>query len=158
MTLENDGGHITWQTGALPQKRVAGAWYAFAGSQGEAELVVDQKPLLRFPLGSSRDFEVEAGDSRLCYRALPERSGAAYGRYVLLTGGSGKPLALTVRYSSGMSTEPLFHTLDLKAEGGSDSCVAASAVPSVNGAARILDGSANTYPQDTGRFRVAEVY
>jgi hypothetical protein len=117
-----------------------------------------------FPLGSLDDFKVSDADHRLCYRAEPPRGDMAYGGYVLFTRtGRPGPAALSVRFRSGMSAEPLFFSLDQREDRDRlraliADCHPEAPVTPVNGVGRILDATANHYPEDTGRWSVVSIH
>ncbi|HEV7502177.1 MAG TPA: hypothetical protein VGQ33_19315, partial [Vicinamibacteria bacterium] len=71
------------------------------------------------------------------------------------------PVALRAAYRAGLSQEPMFFVIDRRAI-SSDLARAARACgvegTVTDGAARILDGTRNNYPEDTGRWTVAGVF
>jgi len=75
----------------------------------------------------------------------------------------GRPLPLEVRFRTGMREEPAFFVPDRRREPDDlrpllAACGANPGVPLVRGVATVTDASHNQYPEDTGRWRVAEVY
>jgi hypothetical protein len=135
---------------------------AYSGTRGEAELRVAGAPALRFPLGAHESFEASGGEWRLCHRAEPPRPDRAYGEYVLVGPSPARaPLPLSVAYRAGLSQEPMFFVIDRRAASAdlvraARACGVAGAV--TDGAARIVDGTRNNYPEDTGRWTVAGVF
>jgi hypothetical protein len=154
----------TWESAAVPEAPVvAAAFAAYSGTRGEAELRVSGIPVLRFPLGAREDFDVRGGAWRLCYRAEPPRQDRAYGAYVAVGPPSapGAPLAFAAHYRAGLSLEPMFFVVDRRraaAELRGAAAACAPGVPATEGAARVVDGSHNNYPEDTGRWTVGGVY
>ena len=151
-------GWAEWETAPPPASSAAFAWTAWAGTRGEADLAVDGRTVLRFPLGATWDFEAEGGGYRLCHAFEAVRGEKPYGVYVLRgPATAGHPLRLRVRFRTGMGHDPLFYVVDSRRDPASlgASCGATTATP---GAARILDATKNNYPEDTGRWTVTGVY
>lgn len=153
---------MDWETADVTAGAVALGWFAYSGTRGEAELLVDGATL-RFPLGSTADFDVRGEAWRLCHRAEAPRQDRAYGAYVLLgrARAPGRPLALRARYGAGLSQDPMFYVIDRRRaaadlEPAHRACDPSA--PLVDGAARIVDGSHNNYPEDTGRWTAAALY
>jgi hypothetical protein len=101
----------------------------------------------------------------MCYRPLGERGGSPYGGFVLSR--ERWPRAesprFDVSFKSGMSVEPMFFSVnthprtdDLKAL--FDSCGVPATAMRLHGASRTIDGSRNSYPDDTGKWRIAAVF
>jgi hypothetical protein len=91
----------------------------------------------------------------------------AYGGYVLFVPLARQgPMALTVRFLSGMSAEPLFFSLDQRQDKDRLSALiarcrhpsGAASIKAIEGVGRILDATANHYPEDTGRWSVVSVH
>jgi hypothetical protein len=156
-------GWIDWETApAAASRATAFVFAAYSGTRGEAELRVAGVPALRFPLGAREGFDVSGGGWRLCHRAEPPRQDRAYGEYVLAGPAPARaPVALRAAYRAGLSQEPMFFVIDRRAI-SSDLARAARACgvegAVTDGAARILDGTRNNYPEDTGRWTVAGVF
>jgi hypothetical protein len=117
---------------------------------------------LRFPLGARESFDVSGSGWRLCHRAEPPRQDRAYGEYLLVgPAAPGAPLSLRAGYRAGLSQEPMFFVIDRRVV-SADLVRAARACgvegPVRDGAARIVDGTRNNYPEDTGRWTAAAVY
>ena len=118
--------------------------------------------VLGFPLGPASDFDVSGQGWRLCYRAEPPRQDRAYGAYVLTGPASaGEAVRVRAQYRAGLSQDPLFFVIDrhpdpARLERAARACGLGG--PVVDGAARIVDGSRNNYPEDTGRWSVSQVY
>ena len=118
--------------------------------------------MLRFPLGARESFDVSASGWRLCHRAEAPRQDRAYGEYVLVgPAPAGAPVPLRVGYRAGLSQEPMFFVIDRRVISAdlvraARACGVEGAVR--DGAARIVDGTRNNYPEDTGRWTVSAVY
>jgi len=156
-------GWIEWETAAgAPSGPTAFALAAYSGTRGDAELRVAGSPLLRFPLGARDSFDVSAGGWRLCHHAEAPRQDRAYGEYVLVgPAPAGAPVPLRVGYRAGLSQEPMFFVIDRRVISAdlvraARACGVEGAVR--DGAARIVDGTRNNYPEDTGRWTVSAVY
>ena len=165
IALRSNQGHLVWESRPLPPDRPAAlVFFAYSGTRGQAELLVNGQPILDFPLGSLEDFRRELGPYRLCYRAEPPRGDMAYGGYTLiLPEGRGEPAHLEVRFRSGMSAESMFFSLDTRKDGTDVAQLAGGCDPPpsaamVDGVGRIIDASRNSYPGDTGRWSVAAVF
>ena len=165
ISLANNEGRLLWETEPVgPEERAAAAFFAYTGSRGRAELLVEGQPVLSFPLGSDRDFEIKTPPYRLCYRVEPPRAGMPYGGYVLtLDARREGPIALGAKFLSGMSVETMFVSLDMtRTEAKALVDLAARCeIPQerhVVGVGRIVEAERNSYPQDTGRWSVAEVF
>jgi hypothetical protein len=165
LTLSSNEGGLTFETEAALGRQTAWGFFAYSGSRDEAEIRTETAGPFRFPLGSVKDFSVEGEGSQLCYRARRERAGSSYGGYVLLTRKAqpGRSEMVTVSFRSGMSIEPLHFHLDNRALPSElaklfDECRVPATVAHQKGAARILDASRNSYPDDTGKWRVGSVY
>jgi hypothetical protein len=147
ITLERNSGHLTWRTPVVPAApSTVTTFAAYSGERGEAELWINGTRGPSFPLGATQDFEIRAGAYALRLQAQPKRGGMAYGVYTLQAPVSTRDrmLELSVRFRSGMSIEPMFFSLDARAEG-------ASAILDV-------DARSNSYPETTGRWGVAELF
>jgi 4-amino-4-deoxy-L-arabinose transferase-like glycosyltransferase len=156
-------GRIEWESApAAAAGPTAFVFAAYSGTRGEAEMRIAGTPLLRFPLGARESFEASGGGWRLCHRAEPPRQDRAYGEYVLVGPAPGRaPLSLSVAYRAGLSQEPMFFVIDRRAASpdlvrAARQCGVEGAV--TDGAARIIDGTRNNYPEDTGRWTVAGVF
>ena len=155
-------GWIEWETAPAPASPATFVFAAYSGTRGDAELRVEGRPVLRFPLGARTDFEVSGAGWRLCHRAAP-RQDRAYGHYAL-TGTAdapGRPLVLRADYRAGLSQEPMFFVIDRRAPAAelvraTRPCSAATGVQ--HGAARVLDATRNNYPEDTGRWTVGALF
>jgi 4-amino-4-deoxy-L-arabinose transferase-like glycosyltransferase len=168
VALATNEGRLSWETApapvVAPTRELAIGFFAYSGRAGSAELLVGESVVARLPLGSTEDFEAGVAPHRLCHRAEPPRGDMAYGGYVLVTPATrAGALPLGVRFRSGMSAEPLFFSLDQRGDAArlasllAACAVRPSAVP-VDGVGRVLDASANHYPETTGRWSVAALY
>jgi hypothetical protein len=163
VTLKHDQGWQSWRSGAPSDGRAALAFSAWSGNRGDAELWVDGAPRLRFPLGSSQDFKVEAGRYRICYCAEAPRGYKPYGTYFFLAPASPTAVTLEVRFLTGMSTRPMFFIVDRRrplSERASllpTSC-AEKGTPLLEGVGEVTDAAHNSYPEDTGRWTVDSIY
>jgi 4-amino-4-deoxy-L-arabinose transferase-like glycosyltransferase len=165
LELGTNEGRLSWETEAFPPSpRAAIGFFAYSGKTGTAELILDGAVAAKFPLGSAEDFEVSFPPRRLCHRAEAPRGDMGYGGYVVFTPAErAGPLSLTVRFLSGMSAEPLFFSLDQRRDRERllaliSDCQLPPGVTPVDGVGRILDASANHYPEDTGRWSVVAVH
>jgi len=165
LTLASDGGHLRWESAALPAApRVVLGFAAYSGDRGEARLQRDGRTLLSFPLEGNRDFEREGGGHRLCYLEEGSRGDKPYGAYFLFgPAAEPSPAQLGVSFHSGMSVEPMRFIVDTRRDPAEletllPRCEPPGSTTFVPGAARLLDASRNSYPEDTGRWTVAEVY
>jgi 4-amino-4-deoxy-L-arabinose transferase-like glycosyltransferase len=156
-------GWIDWETApAAAAGATAFVFAAYSGTRGEAELRVAGRPEVRFPLGARESFDVSGGGWRLCHRAEPPRQDRAYGQYVLVGPAAPRaPVSLRVAYRAGLSQEPMFFVIDRRAISAdlvraARACGVGGAV--TDGAARIVDGTRNNYPEDTGRWTVSAAY
>jgi hypothetical protein len=156
-------GWIDWETApAAPSGQTAFVFAAYSGTRGDGELRVAGRPVLPLPLGARESFERSGGGWRLCHQAEPPRQDRAYGEYVLVgPAPAGAPLPLRIGYRAGLSQEPMFFVVDRRAI--SKDLVRAARACGVegaltDGAARIVDGTHNNYPEDTGRWTVSAVY
>jgi len=163
VTLANNEGSISWESAPPPRvSQIAFGFGAYSGNRGRADLVVQDRTLLSFPLGAREDFDLRADVFWLCHRAEPSGYNP-YGSYFLIgpPDASGKPMELCVRFRTGMSAEPMFFVIDQHK--GRDSlarqlerCDPAPRTALVAGTVR--DASRNNYPEDTGRWSVAAVF
>ena len=166
ITLSSNQGRLEWETAAVPQgERLGLGFFAYSGKEGRAELLVGGKPVFELFLGSKEDVDLERPPERLCFRAEAPRGDMAYGGYLLIIPRpeSRERLKVEVRFRSGMSIERRFFSLDLGRNADDLTDLAARCniprdVALMNGAARIVDASSNSYPQDTGRWSVASVF
>jgi len=157
VTIAQNEGWGEWETEAAPSSESAFAWGAWSGTRGEAELSVDGKAALRFPLGSTWDFDVEGAGYKLCHAFEGIRGEKPYGVYVLSgPARPGHPSTLRVHFRTGLAHDALFYVVDAKrSPAGVGKCSPSAAVP---GAVRILDATRNNYPEDTGRWTVTGVF
>ena len=158
ITIGQNEGWAEWETAPPPSAPAAFAWAAWSGTRGEAELSMDGRALLRFPLGATWDFAVEGSGYRLCHASEGIRGEKPYGTYVLSgPAAGGRPSALGVRFRTGLAHEPLFYVIDAgrAAPLPVDRCGVANAT---TGAARVVDATKNNYPEDTGRWTVTGVF
>lgn len=165
ISLANNEGRLLWETEPVGTgERAVTAFFAYTGSRGRAELLVEGEPALSFPLGSDEAFEIETPPYRLCYRAEAPRAGMPYGGYVLtMDAGREGPIALGAKFMSGMSVEPMFVSLDMRrtqAKALADLAARCDVGQKrrVVGVGRITEAETNSYPKDTGRWFVAEVF
>lgn len=166
VTLGQNEGRLPFESAPLPRaSRVALGFAAYSGERDEAQLLVEGRPVLTFPLGRREDFDVESPPYRLCHRAGGLRGDKPYGAYYLLGPATapGRSLGLEVRFKTGMSAAPMFFVVDRKSDPGElkaglGRCGLSEPIPFVRGAVRILDGSRNNYPEDTGRWTVTGVF
>jgi hypothetical protein len=160
ITVGQNEGWTEWETAPAPASPAAFAWAAFAGTRGEAELAMDGRPLLRFPLGATWSFEAEGSGYHLCYAPEGIRGEKPYGVYVLSGPAvAGRAATLRVRFQTGMGHEPLFYVVDgERTAGGAPLGGVCGAAAATTGAARVLDATSNNYPEDTGRWTVTGVF
>jgi len=162
VTLTSNEGSYAWDSPSVtPGEAAALSFRAFSHGEGEAELLVGGAPVLRFPLGSSSDFDVAGSSYALCYRADAPRGDNEYGSYLLRLpedSVQGGPVRLGVRFRSGMSRTRRFFTVDPGAGGEPPHCDIDDTVAVVPGLGRVVDASRNSYPRDTGRWSVDKVY
>ncbi len=118
ITLESNEAHFGWKTAAWPRTAEASAFFAFSYGSADAELFLDGKLALRFPLASEEDFEVENGSFHLCHRARPRRGEHMYGGFLLSSPPreTEDPVAIMVRYRSGMSNRAMSFSVDANPE------------------------------------------
>lgn len=166
VTLGQNEGRLSWRTPPLPK----GEWLALefaASAQGRglsAEVQLGDRRLRGFPLASEEDFVVEQPPLRLCFRAGGRRGDQPWGSYVLLApgGGAGRSLPMGVRFLTGLRDEPATFSLDTRAGRPRLEPAPQCALPT--GALRVeafggeLEAHRNSYPQDTGRWRVERVF
>jgi hypothetical protein len=158
ITIGQNEGSAEWETAPVPSSPMSVAWAAWSGTRGEAELAVDGRAVLRFPLGATWPFESEGGGYRLCHVPEGIRGEKPYGAYTLSgPAEAGRPAALRVRFRTGMAHEPLFYVVDAK-NAPAASAIGRCGPASTPGAARILDATRNNYPEDTGRWTVTGVF
>ena len=159
ITLGQNEGWTEWETAPPPSSPAAFVWAAWSGARGDAEIAMDGRPLLRFPLGAAWPFEAEGAGYRLCHTSEGIRGEKPYGVYVLTGPGTvGRPAALRVHFRTGMGHDPLFYVVDGKRTMGGAPAGPCGAGAMTPGAARILDASMNNYPEDTGRWTVTGVF
>ena len=166
LELGTNEGRLSWETAPVPSSGEAAiGFFAYSGKAGSATMLVEETPAITFPLGSASDFDADFPPHRLCHRAEPARGDMAYGGYVLFTPVAREgPVALTVRFLSGMSAEPLFFSLDQRQDAERLSALiarcrpGAASIKRVEGVGRIVDATANHYPEDTRRWSVVSVY
>lgn len=166
VTLGQNEGRLAWRTPPLPKA----GWLAlaFAGSslgRGLAgEVWLGEARLRGFPLASAEDFVVEQPPLRLCFRAGGRRGEQEWGSYVLVAPATapGESLPMGVRFLTGLRDEPATFSLDTRPGRPRLEPPAACALPA--GAALVeafggaLQADRNTYPADTGRWRVERVF
>lgn len=157
VTLGSNEGRLVWETEpATAGERTALAFYAYSGRRGDASLEIDDVNDVSFPLGSTSDFDQPG----LCYRAEPPRGDMAYGGYVVFAEPTQDgPVRLTLRFQSGMSIEPMFMSLDTRPFDVAELVARCTddALPAL-GLGAILEAETNSYPADTGRWSVADVF
>jgi 4-amino-4-deoxy-L-arabinose transferase-like glycosyltransferase len=157
ITLGSNEGRLIWETEpATAGERTALAFYAYSGRRGNASLAVDNDIVATFPLGSMDNFDING----LCYRADPPRGDMAYGGYVVFVEpDQDGPVQLTVRFMSGMSIEPMFMSLDRRRSDILELVTRCTEddVPA-RGFGAIIEAQTNSYPADTGRWSVANVF
>jgi 4-amino-4-deoxy-L-arabinose transferase-like glycosyltransferase len=166
LELGTNEGRLSWETAPVPSSGEAAiGFFAYSGKAGSATMLVEESPAITFPLGSASNFDVDFPPHRLCHRAEPARGDMAYGGYVLFTPVAREgPVAITVRFLSGMSAEPLFFSLDQRQDAERLSALVArcwpgaASIKGVEGVGRIVDATANHYPEDTRRWSVVSVY
>jgi hypothetical protein len=164
VSLASNEAHFSWRHAPRGDEPAAGVGF-FAHSQGtaDAELFVDEEHVLSFPLASDSDFEIREDGYRLCYVADERRGDHAYGAYVLVfPTRRSEPMTLLTRYRSGMSLRPLLFSLEPEGDPSTlgelaETCGLSKDEVLLAGA-EIVSASRNSYPQDTGRWSVAEVY
>jgi 4-amino-4-deoxy-L-arabinose transferase-like glycosyltransferase len=152
VTLSNNEGFVGFESAPLPSGPAALGFFAYSGRRDRAELILNGRRLLSFPLGSPDGFALWADPFRLCYRGQNVPKAGAYGAYFLdgPLGVPGRPASLAVHFETGMSLEPMYFVVDPR-PGPADLVRAYSACSSrpmtvVNGAARVLDASKSFYP------------
>ena len=156
ITLTSNEGSYAWESGGVSSGALG--FYAFSHGEGDAELLVGDDVALSFPLHGGRDFEVDNGGYSLCYRADARRGDNRYGAYVLrVPEPVSGPLALMVRFRSGMTRTRRFFTVDPDRR-MSEAGICGLKTPPDDGRGRVIDASRNEYPADSGRWTVAEVY
>jgi hypothetical protein len=168
VTLGANEGRLTWRTPPLPKApRLA---LAFAGSSAgrarTAEVEFGGLRLRGFPLASERDFALDQPPLRLCFQALGRRGEHPYGAYVLTAPGvaAGATQPMAVRFFTGMRDEPVLFALDTRPPEQRPRADAGAGCELPEGTLRVeaygsdLDARHNNYPQDTGRWRVEQVY
>ncbi|MEO8501401.1 MAG: hypothetical protein ABI565_10840, partial [Vicinamibacteria bacterium] len=157
ITLASDRGQLVWEMEPVRASvRTALVFHAYSGSRGEASLFVADRFVATFPLGGKEDFDVEG----LCYRADAPRGDMAYGGYVVLTTPAHDgPLVLSVQFRSGMSSAPMFVSLDTRPFDLSALVARCTdeRVPA-RGVGAILEARTNSYPSNTGQWSVADVF
>lgn len=164
VTLSGVEGHLDWRSEPLAPRSDALSFFAYTGRSGTAELVLPDGAVLPFPLGSEESFVIREGSYRLCYRAEAPRNEMAYGGYVLQGPlPAGAPLALSVRFRAGPVETPMFVSLDRGANEGArralaEGCGLDETASVVNGAATVVDSDSNSYPENVGPWRVADVF
>jgi hypothetical protein len=166
LELGTNEGRLSWETAPVPSSGEAAiGFFAYSGKAGSATMLVEESPAITFPLGSASNFDVDFPPHRLCHRAEPARGDMAYGGYVLFTPVAREgPVAITVRFLSGMSAEPLFFSLDQRQDAERLSALVArcrpgaASIKEVEGVGGIVDATANHYPEDTRRWSVVSVY
>lgn len=165
LTLGHNQASVRWQSDALSTASGSVvAFFAYSRGNGNVSLLVDGTPALDFRLSPESEFQAEAAEMRLCYQVRAPRGDNAYGGYVItLAHPAPSPLTLEARYVSGMSLAPKFFTVDEYPSTEAldellDACGVSADPDGFAGANRLLDAAQNSYPQDTGRWTVANVY
>jgi hypothetical protein len=157
ITLGSNEGRLVWESQpARAGERTALAFYAYSGRRGEASLAIGDDVVAAFPLGSTTDFDLPG----LCYRAEPPRGDMPYGGYVVFTTPARDgPVRMSVRFRSGMSIEPMFMSLDTRPFDVAALVARCTheMIPA-RGVGAILEAEINSYPADTGRWSVADVF
>ncbi len=168
VTLGSDEGFASFSAEASPRAGAAVAigFFAYSGSRGEALLRPHGFPdafVLR--LGERDEVQKTSGPWRLCHRPMGERGGSPYGGFVLSIERWAESDAprFDVSFRSGMSVEPMFFNANPRPRPDElrllfDSCDVPAGVERMHGASRIIDGSRNSYPDDTGKWKVAAVF
>jgi hypothetical protein len=168
VTLRNNAGWLAWRSAPLPPGGSAAlAFSAWSGQRGTATLALGGGARLELPLGAGADFRLEQDGLTLCHRYEGERGEKAYGSYALIgpvarLGPPGAPLDLQLRFTTGMSDQPLFFVIDRQRAPAATAAALgpclAPGTPVLPGAAQVVDATHNNYPEDTGRWAVAAVY
>lgn len=163
IALERALGSTRWRSAPAAGPRSALGFFAYAGVRGSAELTVDGRQVLSFPLDRPEDYEIEAPPARLCHRALGERGDKPYGAYVLELPAAGRALDLQVAFRTGMDDRRMFFVVDRRRAFGEiepffERCGVAAGVARVAGVSEVLEASGNSYPGDTGYWTVAAAY
>lgn len=168
VSLGSNEGRASFSAEAPPRAGAAVAigFFAYSGSRGEALLRPHGFPdffVLR--LGERDDVQATSGPWRLCHRPMGERGGSPYGGFVLSIDRWALPHAprFDVSFRSGMSIEPMFFNANRRPrpdelESLFESCEVRAGVERLHGASRIIDGSRNSYPDDTGKWKVEAIY
>lgn len=164
VALTNDEGSTAWLSAAPPATRAAFGFFAYSGVRGAAEMTIDGRGALTFPLGGSGDFDLRAEDVSLCRRSLGERGDRPYGAFVLVAPARrARPLELGVRFRTGMSDRAMYFIVDARRPFADlapffERCGVDVRLPRVAGVASVIDATRNQYPEDTGRWALAAVY
>jgi len=168
LTLASDQGFTSF-AGDAPVRAsapIAMGFLASSGSRGEAWLrPYGASEAFRLRLGERNAVDEGSGPWRLCYRPLGDRGGSPYGGFVLSVGRwtGADPPRFDVSFLSGMSIEPMFFSANPRPRPEElralfDSCNVPPGVERLHGASRIIDGSRNSYPDDTGKWKVASLF
>ena len=166
VTLARNEGELKWASTPLSEASPAAfAFHAYSGKRGTARLFRGEQELLDFPLAGATDFDVEAAPYRLCYRADAPRGELPYGGFVFFSESEPEgPIPLTVRFTSGMSVEPMFMSLDQRDRAPSElaslleSCGGLPDGTTIVGFGEVTEAVTNSYPADTGRWTVRDVF
>ena len=137
--------------------------------RGEAELLVAGVPAVSFRIATFKHALWTQGDFKLCYRDRTVKRSDFYearGIYVLSGPLScqGATCEVKVRFWPGMDERPMTFGLELPRNQPSiDELREAARECRFEGPlswtfGRLIDGSANSYPSDRGRWRVARIY
>lgn len=163
VTLANAAAGTRWTSAPTPARgNVALGFFAWAGVRQDASLWIDGAHALDFVL-SERDGEWRGGGFRLCQRGLGDRGDKAYAALVLEGPASGEPRTLEVRFSTAFARQRAYFVADRKGDFAAlgphfAACGVAETTPRAAGVASVLEASRNSYPEDTGLWRVESVY
>jgi 4-amino-4-deoxy-L-arabinose transferase-like glycosyltransferase len=165
VTLAADEGAAIWQSERVPEGASALGFAAISAGGGRpAELQLENRPILSFPIGAASDFDVHEPPYRLCYRFERDWGHNPYGSYFLFGPlPPGSTLRLAVRFRTGMRDEPISFVLDRRRalddqRAAFARCAGDAGARLAQGFGSALDQSRNSYPEDTGRWRVDAVY
>jgi hypothetical protein len=138
--------------------------------RGEAELLVNGRRLIRFPIGHFSSYERTSGAWRLCYRDLTPNNPEAFearGHYYLRgpLGCVTERCRVAVEFLPGLDDRPLFFTTEPAPRQPAEEAHHAPLTACGFGVAdpdwvfgRLVDGTSNRYPEDRGRWAVSVVF
>lgn len=163
VALANAAAGTRWTSAPTPARgNVALGFFAWSGVRQDASLWIDGVHALDFVL-SERDGLWRGGGFRLCQRGLGDRGDKAYAALVLEGPSSGTARTLEVRFSTAFARQRAYFVADRKGDFAAlgphfAACGVAQTTPRAAGVASVLEASRNSYPEDTGLWRVESVY